>query len=126
MRMLMPLVAIVLLAAAATSAGAEEPAVQGAKPQPATTLDAKTFSLPPSASDKAKFNYMPPQAGARGFDPGRFDLGSSVLQFDTKRQQPGTQVGIEALDPKRLGGISKDDSTPLPNYFGMTLSKPLN
>jgi hypothetical protein len=123
MRMLMPLVAIVLLAAAAGPARAEE---RGAKPEPATTLDAKTFSLPPSAFDKNKFNYAPPQAGASGFDPGRFDLGSSVLQFDTKRQQPGTQVGIEALDPKRLGGISKDDSSPLPNYFGMTLSKPLN
>jgi hypothetical protein len=126
MRMLMSLAAIMLLAAAAAPTRAEELAAQRAKPEPAATLDAKTFSLPPSAFDKNKFNYAPPQPGASGFDPGRVDLGSSVLQFDTKRQQPDTRVGIEALDPKRLGGISKDDSTPLPNYFGMTLSKPLN
>jgi hypothetical protein len=115
-----------MITATAAPAVAQESATQAPTETPATTLDAKTFSLPPSAYDKGTFNYKPPQPGSGGFDPGRFDLGSSVLQFDTKRQQPGTQVGIEALDPKRLGGISKDDSTPLPNYFGMTLSKPLN
>jgi hypothetical protein len=108
---------------AAVSAGAQEPAPKGAAP----VLNADTFRLPSSAYDTTR-----PHAGrtepapSAGFNPGRFDLGDSVLQLDTKRQFPDTRVGIEAVDPKRLGGISKDTSSPLPNYFGMTLSKPLN
>lgn len=107
--------------ALALPAHAQQPA------QPAPALNADMFKLPSSANDASKFNYAPPKTETGNFNPGRFDLGSSVLQLDTKRQEPDSRVGIEALDPKQLGGISKEDnSSPLPNYFGMTLSKPLN
>ena len=107
-------------------AGAQEPAANGTAQGPA--LDADAFRLPSAAYDTSRPKTAPAaRPAAEGFNPGRFDLGDSVLQFDTKRQVPDTRVGSEAIDPKRLGGISKDDtSSPLPNYFGMTLSKPLN
>jgi hypothetical protein len=109
----------------AASAGAQQPAGQGDSAKPA--LSADTFKLPSWAYDTTKPNLSRAKPGPENFNPGRFDLGDSVLQFDTKRQPSGSRVGIEAIDPKRLGGISKDDTTsPLPNYFGMTLSKPLN
>ena len=109
----------------ALPAGAQAPAGQNAATKP--SLNADTFRLPSSAYDTTKPNYVAPRPGPEGFNPGRFDLGDSVLQFDTKRQLPASRVGIEAIDPKRLGSISKEDnSSPLPNYFGMTLSKPLN
>ena len=123
LRYLVPVVALLAMAAAAA---AQDTAAPDAKQKPVTTLKPETFALPPSAYDTNKFNYTPPQPGSGGFNPGRFDLGDSVLQFNAKRDRPDSRVGIEAIDPKRLGGISKDDSSPLPNYFGMTLSKPLN
>lgn len=114
--------ALILLMLAAP-AGAQEPA---APPNP--NLSADAFRLPSSAYDTSKPAKSRAPATPETFKPGQFNLGdSSVLQFDTKRQAPDTRVGIESIDPKRLGGISKDDtSSPLPNYFGMTLSKPLN
>jgi hypothetical protein len=115
--------AAVALALLAAPACAQAPAAP-AKSAPA--LDADAFRLPPSAYDAGKFDYTPPKTDTGGFQPGRFQLGTSILQLDTKRQEPSNRVGIEAVDPKLLGGISKDDSSPLPNYFGMTLSKPLN
>lgn len=113
---------VVVLAA---PAGAQEPAAARKQSQP--TLDPDAFRLPSSAYDTTKpMSRRAATAAPEGVKPGQFDLGDSLLQLDTKRQQPESRVGIEALDPKRLGGISKDDSSPLPNYFGMTLSKPLN
>jgi len=126
----LPIVLLVLMLAApafaqAPATSTPQPAAKAAKPAP--TLNADAFSLPPSAYAPGTFDYKPPQTGSSsGFKPGRFDLGSSVLQLDTKRQEPDTRVGIETMDPKLLGGIRKDESSPLPNYFGMTLSKPLN
>jgi hypothetical protein len=115
--------ALTVFLLAITSAGAQEPAPKGAAP----VLNADTFRLPDSAYDTTKPHpKRATPAPSEGFNPGRFDLGDSVLQLDTKRQLPDTRVGIEAVDPKRLGGITKDTSSPLPNYFGMTLSKPLN
>jgi hypothetical protein len=116
-------VTVLALLLAVAPAVAQEPVAQG---KPDTKLDAKTFDLPPSAYDTGKFSYAPPKVESGGFNPGRVDLGSSVLQLDTKRQEPSTRVGIETIDPKLLGGISKDNSSALPHYFGMTLSKPLN
>lgn len=111
-----------MLLAAAASASAQEPA-KSAQTGPA--LNADMFKLPPAALGTRTFDYDPPQMNSDSFGPGRFDLGSSVLQLDAKHPQPNHPVGIEAVDPKLLGGIRKDDPT-LPNYFGMTLSKPLN
>jgi len=109
----------------AAPAGAQQAATQGTAAAP--KFDADAFRLPSSAYDTTKPGHVAPRPGPENFKPGQFDLGDSVLQLDTKRQAPDSRVGIEALDPKRLGGISKDDSSsPLPNYFGMTLSKPLN
>jgi len=112
-----------LLLVVAASAGAQEPA-KNTRPAPA--LNADTFRLPPSAYSANKFDYTPPRTDKGGFNPGQFQLGSSVLQLDTKRKEPDTRVGIEAVDPSLLGGIRKDDDSALPHYFGMTLSKPLN
>jgi hypothetical protein len=120
MRRLFP---ALLVAIAATSAGAQEPAKTTKQPP---ALNADAFRLPPSAYGVGKFDYTPPRAEGGGFQPGRFDLGSSVLQLDTKRREPDTRVGIEAVEPSLLGGISKEDDSALPHYFGMTLSKPLN
>jgi hypothetical protein len=120
MRLLNRLVPVVILAVIIAAARAQDPA-KDAKP----ALNADTFKLPASAYDPGKFNYDPPKADAGGFAPGRVDLGSSVLQFDTKEKGPGNRVGIETVDPSLLGGIRKDEPT-LPHYFGMTLSKPLN
>ena len=91
----------------------------------APALNADAFKVPPSAFDTGKFDYTPPATDSGSFHPGRFKLGSSVLQLDTKRQGPANRVGIEAVDPALLGGIRKDEPT-LPHYFGMTLTKPLN
>ena len=124
MRSLPTVTFVLVLLAVAAPAGAQQPAPSAA--QPAPPLSADTFKMPPSAYDTGKFDYTPPRADGGGFNPGRIDLGSSVLQLDTKRQGPDNRVGIEAVDPKRLGDISKDNSSPLPNYFGMTLTKPLN
>lgn len=126
MRSLRRLVPVVAILATVAAAAAQEPAARGDKAKPVTTLKPDTFALPPSAYDTNKFNYTPQQPGNGGFNPGRVDLGDSVLQFNAKRDDPANRVGIEAIDPKRLGGITKDTSSPLPNYFGMTLSKPLN
>src|SRR5690242_10117992 len=120
------LLATLAVVAAAAAAAAQDTAAPDGKARPVTTLKPDTFALPPSAYDTTRFNYTPPQPGGDGFNPGRVDLGDSVLQFNAKRDQPASRVGIEAIDPKRLGGIAKDSSSPLPNYFGMTLSKPLN
>ena len=114
--------ALVLLATAAP-AGAQQPAP--AAPAAAPALSADAFKVPPSAYGTGKFDYTPPSADGGGFNPGRIDLGSSVLELDTKRATPDSRVGIEAVDPKLLGGISKDNTSPLPSYFGMTLTKPL-
>ncbi|HXD46083.1 MAG TPA: hypothetical protein VN655_13210 [Pseudolabrys sp.] len=126
MRLLLLLASVFAVAAMAAPAAAQDPGAPDANAKPVTTLKPETFSLPPSAYDTGKFNYTPPQPGSGGFNPGRVDLGDSVLQFNAKRDEPANRVGIEAIDPKRLGGITKDSSSPLPNYFGMTLSKPLN
>jgi len=120
MRLLQLLLPALMLLAAATPAGAQNPA-KDAKAGP--TLNADLFKLPQSGTQS--FDYTPPQMNSGGFSPGRIDLGSSVLQLDTKHPQPDHPVGIETMDPKLLGGIRKDDPT-VPNYFGMTLSKPLN
>lgn len=102
---------------------AQEPAATAAQSQPA--LDADAFRLPSSAYDTTKPKPHRAAPAPEAFKPGQFDLGdASVLQFDARRTTP-SGVGIEAIDPKRLGGIRRDDSKPL-NYFGMTLSKPLN
>ena len=122
MRLLQLLFPALMLLAAATPASAQNPA-KDAKAGPA--LNADMFKLPPSASGTQSFDYGPPQMNSGGFSPGRFDLGSSVLQLDTKHPQPDHPVGIETVDPKLLGGLRKDDPT-VPNYFGMTLTKPLN
>lgn len=121
MQLLQLLFPALMLLAAATPASAQQP--KNAKTAPA--LNADMFKLPPAAHETQTFDYGLPQMNGGGFSPGRFDLGSSVLQLDTKHPQPDHPVGIETVDPKLLGGIRKDDPT-VPNYFGMTLSKPLN
>ena len=105
-------------------AAAQDPAGSGVQSQPALNADA--FRLPSSAYNTTKPKPHRTAPAPDSFKPGQFDLGDSMLQLDTKRVEPSTRVGIEAIDPKRLGGITKDSSSPLPNYFGMTLSKPLN
>jgi hypothetical protein len=122
MQLLQLLIPALMLLAAATPASAQDPGKE-AKAGPA--LSADVFKLPPSAYDTQTFNYGPPQMNSGGFSPGRFDLGSSVLQLDTKHPRPDHPVGIETINPTLLGGIRKDDPA-VPNYFGMTLSKPLN
>ena len=123
MRALPTVTSILLLLAVTAPAGAQQPAPNAAPAAPQISAD--TFKMPPSAYGTGKFDYTPPAADSGGFNPGRIDLGSSVLQLDTKPAAPGNRVGIEAVDPKLLGGISKDEPT-LPHYFGMTLTKPLN
>ena len=113
---------VVVLAA---PAGAQEPAAARKQSQP--TLDPDAVRLPSSAYDTTKpMSRRAATPAPEGVKPGQFDLGDSLLQLDTKRQQPDSRVGIEAVDPKRLGGISKDNSSPLPSYLGLTLTKPLN
>lgn len=119
MRPLPTVTSILVLLAVTAAAFAQQPAPAAAP------LSADIFNMPPSAYGTGKFDYTPPQTNSGGFNPGRIDLGSSVLQLDTKPAAPGNRVGIEAVDPKLLGGISKDEPT-LPHYFGMTLTKPLN
>ena len=123
MRPLPTVRSILVLLAVTVPARAQQPA-PGAAPA-AAPLSADMFKMPPSAYGTGKFDYTPPATDNGGFNPGRIDLGSSVLQLDTKPAAPGNRVGIEAVDPKLLGGISKDEPT-LPHYFGMTLTKPLN
>ncbi|MGN6573841.1 MAG: hypothetical protein ACTHLO_20730 [Pseudolabrys sp.] len=105
-------------------AAAQDPAGSGVQSQPALNADA--FRLPSSAYNTTKPKSHRTAPAPDSFKPGQFDLGdSSVLQFDAKRDGPSNRVGIETMDSKQLGGIRRDDSKPL-NYFGMTLSKPLN
>ena len=86
-----------------------------------------TFTLPPSAYDMSKFRYDPPTDPSAGFSlPNQVDLGASTLKFDASRKEPANKVGIEAVNPTQLGDIQKQQSTVLPNYLGLTLSKPLN
>ena len=93
----------------------------------APALKPGTFTLPPSAYDTSKFRYDPPSDPASGFNlPNRVDLGTSTLKFDAGRKEPTNKVGIEAVNPTQLGDIQKQQSTVLPNYLGLTLSKPLN
>jgi hypothetical protein len=120
LKRVLPVLGLMMLA---SPAGAQEPAA-GSKPS-SPSLNADTFRLPSSAYDTTRPSYVAPQPDIQAVKPGQFDLGDSMLQFDAKRNEPTNRVGIEAIDPKRLGGIRKDESTPL-NYFGMTLSKPLN
>ncbi|MFN3656478.1 MAG: hypothetical protein ACK4UO_04380 [Pseudolabrys sp.] len=120
LRSIFPLAILLMLA---VPAGAQHPAKAPNQGKPALNADA--FKLPPSAYDAGKFDYTAPQRESGGFAPGRFDLGDSMLQLNTKRQVPDTRVGIEAMDPKSLGGLRKDEPT-LPNYFGMTLTRPLD
>jgi hypothetical protein len=90
-------------------------------------LQSRTFKLPPSAYDTSKFRYDPPADPSAGFSlPGSVDLGASTLKFDAGRKGPANKVGIEAVNPAQLGDIQKQQSTVLPNYLGLTLSKPLN
>lgn len=93
----------------------------------ATALKPGTFALPPSAYDTSKFRYDPPTDPSAGFSlPDTVDLGASTLKFDAGRKGPTNKVGIEAVNPAQLGDIQKPQSTVLPNYLGLTLSKPLN
>jgi hypothetical protein len=115
------LTALIVLMLAAPAA-AQEPGAAAKQSQP--SLDADTFRLPSSAYSTTKPNIHRPAPAPESLKPGQFDLGDSMLQLDARRYTP-SGVGIEAIDPKRLGGIRRDDSKPL-NYFGMTLSKPLN
>jgi len=117
------LTALIVLMLAAPAV-AQEPAAASKQGQP--SLDADAFRLPSSAYETTKPHSRRIAPAPESFKPGQFDLGDSTLQLDTKRQAPDSRVGSEAIDPKRLGGITKDSSSPLPNYFGMTLSKPLN
>ena len=105
--------------ALAGTAAAQDPSASGAPAKPA--LNADSFRLPSDAYDTHKVERRKQQPGTEPIKPGQFDLGDSVLQLDARRNLP-SGVGIEAIDPKRLGGIRRDDSKPL-NYFGMTLSK---
>ena len=113
---LLPFLALAGTAAAQDSSGSGAPAKRA--------LNADAFRLPSDAYETSKVDRRKERTGAEPVKPGQFDLGDSVLQLDARRNSP-SGVGIEAIDPKRLGGIRRDDSKPL-NYFGMTLSKPLN
>jgi hypothetical protein len=120
---------IVSIAVVVTCAIAPVRAQDAAKPaeNPAFALKPGTFTLPPSAYDTSKFRYDPPPDPASGFNlPNRVDLGASTLKFDAGRKEPTNKVGIEAINPSQLGDIQKQQSTVLPNYLGLTLSKPLN
>ncbi|HWE77824.1 MAG TPA: hypothetical protein VG270_04795 [Pseudolabrys sp.] len=93
----------------------------------APALKPGTFTLPPSNYDMSKFRYDPPSDPTSGFNaPNQVDLGTSTLKFDAGRKEPTNKVGIEAVNPTQLGDIQKQQSTVLPNYLGLTLSKPLN
>ena len=97
--------------------------VPAAAQQPNKALDADALKVPSPAHNSGKFSA--PQFDIGGGKPGQFDLGGSTLQLNTKRQAPDTRVGIEAMDPSTLGGLRKEEPT-LPNYFGMTLTKPID
>ena len=122
MRTMFPVV--LLLASVVAPAWAQDPA----KPEAAPALKPGTFSLPPSAYDTNSFHYEAPADPSAGFSlPNRVDLGASTLKFDAGRKEPTNKVGIEAVDPTLLGDINKKpQSTIVPNYLGLTLSKPLN
>jgi hypothetical protein len=117
----------VLVACALAPAWAQDPAKQTTKATegPAPALKPGTFTLPPSALDTSGFRYDPP-TDSKGFGLPKVDLGQSTLQFDASRKEPANRVGIEALTPSQLGDIQKQQSTVLPNYLGLKLSKPLN
>ena len=118
----------VLVACAIAPAWAQDPAKETTKTADASApaLKPGTFTLPPSALDTSGFRYDPPSDPAKGFGLPKVDLGQSTLQFDASRKGPANKVGIEALSPTQLGDIQKQQSTVLPNYLGLTLSKPLN
>jgi len=103
-------------------------AQEAAKPadNSAPALKPGTFTLPPSAYDTSGFRYEPPSDPSKSFGLPKVDLGQSTLKFDAGRKEPTNRVGIEALSPTQLGDIQKQQSTILPNYLGLTLSKPLN
>src|SRR3569623_91586 len=85
---------------------------QASPAPPSSNLNADAFRLPSSAYDTSKPYRGPAATTPEAFKPGQFDLGdASVLQFDARRTPP-SGVGIEAIDPKRLGGIRRDDSKP--------------
>jgi hypothetical protein len=118
---------VMLLACASAPVWAQDTA----KPADASTstpaLKPGTFTLPPSAYDTSKFRYDPPADPGAGFSmPNRVDLGASTLQFDAGRKDPSNKVGIETLNATQLGDLQKQRSTIVPNYLGLTLSKPLN
>ena len=120
---------ILAVAVLLTCAIAPASAQDAAKPEDssAQALKPGTFTLPPSAYDVSKFRYDPPVDSTSGFElPNRVDLGASSLKFDAGRKEPTNKVGIEAVNPAQLGDIQKQRSTVLPNYLGLTLSKPLN
>jgi hypothetical protein len=114
----------VLLMCAIAPAWAQD----AAKPADPSTTDLKTgtLALPPSAVDTSGFRYDPPSAPVKDFGLPSVDLGASTLKFDAGRKEPTNRVGIEAVNPAQLGDIQKQQSTVLPNYLGLTLSKPLN
>jgi hypothetical protein len=64
--------------------------------------------------------------GAKLELPTQFDLGTSQLRFDAKRDDPIPRIGIDAVDPTVLNpGLPQAKDSPLkPNYFGFTLSTP--
>jgi hypothetical protein len=114
----------VLLACAIAPASAQD----AAKPadNSAQTIKPGTFALPPSAYDVSKFRYDPPTDPTSGFSMPSVEVGASTLKFDASRKDPPNKVGIETLSPTQLGDLQKQRSTVLPNYLGLTLSKPLN
>lgn len=60
--------------------------------------------------------------------PDRVGLGSHVLRLDTSRKQTDftPRLGGDGTQSGPLTGLTNKKSTPLPNYFGLTLSTPLN
>ena len=117
-------VAVLLMCAIAPvrAQDASKPAEDAAPP-----LNLDKFALPPSAYDTSKFRYEAPPDPTAGFaPPNRVDLGASTLKFDAGRKEQNNKVGIEAVNQSLLGGIQKQQRSTLPNYLGLTLSKPLN